>query len=48
MIISVLGHQLQLRLNLHQWPFLDFHSVMPQLLSMTPSYLQNPYLLGNS
>jgi hypothetical protein len=43
---SVLGHQLQLRLYLHQWTFLTSHSAKPQLLSMTPSCLQNQYHLG--
>jgi hypothetical protein len=36
----VLGHQLQLRLHLHQWPFMASHSAEPQLLCVTPSCLQ--------
>ena len=38
---SVLGCQLQLRLQFHQWPFLTSHNFKPQLLSMTPSCFQN-------
>ena len=45
---SVLGHQLQLRLHLHQWPSMASHSAEPQLLCMTPSCLQNQYHLGDS
>jgi hypothetical protein len=45
---SVLGHQLQVRLHLHQWPSMDSHSAKPQLLSVTPSCLQNQYHLGDS
>ena len=45
---SVLGHQLQLRLHLHQWPSMASHSAEPQLLFMTPSCLQNQYHLGDS
>jgi hypothetical protein len=45
---SVLGHQLQPRLHLHQWPSMASHSAKPQLLCMTPSCLQNQYHLGNS
>jgi hypothetical protein len=37
---SVLGLQLQLRLHLHQWPFMASHSAEPQLLCMTPSCLK--------
>jgi hypothetical protein len=45
---SVLGHQLQLRLHLHQWPSMASYSVEPQLLCVTTSCLQNQYHLGNS
>ena len=38
---TVLGHQLQLRLNRWQWSSLDSHSVKTQLPSMTPSYFLN-------
>jgi hypothetical protein len=48
LISSVLGNQLQLRLHLHQWPSMASHSAVPQLLCVTPSYLQNQYHLGNS
>ena len=44
----VLGCQLQLWLHFHQWPSLASHNVKPQLLSMTPSCLQNQYYLGDS
>uniref|UniRef100_A0A8C6GL60 Uncharacterized protein n=1 Tax=Mus spicilegus TaxID=10103 RepID=A0A8C6GL60_MUSSI len=43
----VLGRQLQLRLHLHQWPFMASHSAEPQLLCETPSCLQNQYHLGD-
>ena len=45
---SVLGHQLLLRLHLHQWPSMASHCAEPQLLCMIPSCLQNQYHLGNS
>jgi hypothetical protein len=45
---SVLGHQLQLRLRLHQWPSMASHSAKPQLVTMNPSCLQNQYHLGDS
>jgi hypothetical protein len=48
MIPSVLGHQLQLRLHLHQWPSMASHSAEPQVLCVTPSCLQNQYHLGDS
>jgi hypothetical protein len=32
---SVVGHQLQLRVHLHQWPSMASHSAQPQLLCMT-------------
>jgi hypothetical protein len=48
MIPSVLGHQLQLRLHLLQWPSMTSHSAKPQLFFMTPSCLQNQYHLGDS
>ena len=35
MIPSVLGHQLQLRLHLHQWPSMASHRAEPQLLCVT-------------
>ena len=44
---SVLGCELQLKLHLHQWPFLASHSAKLQLLFMTPSCLQNQYHLGD-
>ena len=44
----VLGHQLQLKLHLHQWASLAFHSAKPQLFFMTPSYIQKQYNLGDS
>lgn len=44
---SVLGHQLQMKLHLHICPSLASHSAKPQLLSMTSSYLQNQYHLGD-
>ena len=47
-MIPVLGCQLQLRLHLYQWLSLASHSAKPQLLSMSPSYLQNQYHQGNS
>jgi hypothetical protein len=40
---SVVSHYLQL----HQWPFLASHSAKPQLLTMTPSCLQNQYHLAD-
>jgi hypothetical protein len=43
---SVLGHQLQLRLHLQQWPSMVSHSAEPQLLFMTPTCLQTQYYLG--
>jgi hypothetical protein len=43
-----LGHQLKLRLHLHQWPSMASHSAEPQLLCMTASCLQNQYHLGDS
>ena len=45
---SVLGHQLQLRLHLLQWPSLASHSAKPQLLSMIPSFLHKQYHLNDS
>jgi len=45
---SDLGHQLHLRLHLHQWPSMASRSAQPQLLFMTPSCLQNQYHLGDS
>jgi hypothetical protein len=45
---SVLGHQLQLRLHLHQWSSMASHSAKPQLLCLTPTCLQNQYHLGDS
>ena len=45
---SVLGHQLQLRLHLHQWPSVASHSAQSELLYVIPSCLQNQYHLGNS
>ena len=44
---SVLGRQLQMRLDFHQWPSMASHSAEPQLLFMTPSCLQNQYHLGD-
>ena len=45
---SVLGCQLQLGLNLHQWPSMASHSAELQLFFMTLSCLQNQCHLGNS
>ena len=45
---SVLGHQLQLMLHLHQWPSMTSHCAEPQLLCMIPSCLQNQYHIGDS
>jgi len=45
---SVLGHQLQLRLHLHQWLSMASHSAQPQLFFMIPSCLQNQYHLDDS
>jgi hypothetical protein len=42
------GPSTQLKLHLHQWPALASHSAKPQLLSMTPSSLQNQYHLDDS
>ena len=44
---SIPGHQLQLRLHLHQCPSMASHSAKPQLLCVTPSCLQNQYHLGD-
>jgi hypothetical protein len=44
---SDLGHQLQLRLHLHQLPSMASHSAESQLLCVTPSCLQNQYHLGD-
>ena len=48
MISSALGHQLHLRLHLHQWPSMVSHSAGLQLLCMIPLCLQNQYHLGTS
>ena len=48
MTSSVLGHQLQLRLHLHQWPSMASHSAGPQMLFRTPPCLQNQYYLDDS
>ena len=45
---SVLGHQLQMRLHLLQWPSMTSHSAKSQLFFMTASCLQNQYHLGDS
>ena len=45
---SVLGHQLQLRLQLCSWPSMASHHAKPQLLSMTQLCLQNQFHLGDS
>jgi hypothetical protein len=47
MASSVMGLQRLLRLYLYQWPPLAFYQTKPQLLSMTPSYLQNQEHLGD-
>jgi hypothetical protein len=39
---SVLGHQLQLRIYLHQWPSMASHSAEPQMLFMTPLMPSKP------
>ena len=39
---------MQLRLHLPQWPFMVSYNAKPQLLFMTPTYLQNQYHLGDS
>jgi hypothetical protein len=44
----ILGHQLQLRLHLHQWSSLTSQTAKPQLIFMMPSCLQNQYHLGDS
>jgi hypothetical protein len=48
MTLSVLGCQLQPRLYLHQWPSLTSHSAKYKLFSITPSFQQNQYHLGDS
>lgn len=48
MIPSVLGFSLLLRLLLHRWPLLVFHSAKPQLISMSALCLPNWYYLGDS
>jgi hypothetical protein len=48
MTASVLGHQLQLRLHLLQWPSMASHSAKPQLFFITPSWFQNQYHLSDS
>jgi hypothetical protein len=45
---SDLGHQLQLRLYLHQWPSMAAYNAKPQLFFMTPSCLHNQYHLSDS
>lgn len=43
---SISGLPMPLWLPLHQWPFLASHNAKTQLISMTPSFLQNQYHLG--
>jgi hypothetical protein len=44
---SVLGHQLQLRFPLLQWPSLTSHSAKPQLLSVILPFLHKQYHLND-
>lgn len=45
---SILGRQLPLRLNFHQWPLLVSHSAKAQLVFMNLSCVQTQYHLDDS